>query len=84
VSERLVQGAPVEEMEAIRPNSSERDFEVLAKSVKEAIDKNEPETGLDRLHTFTTKYLRSAARSTALLRRKRSLFIVSWASTSSA
>jgi hypothetical protein len=60
VCERLVQGAPVEEMDAIRPNSSERDFEVLAKSVNEAIDKNEPETGLDRLHTFTTKYLRSA------------------------
>jgi hypothetical protein len=27
--------------------------------VKEAIEKNEPETGLDRLHTFVTKYVRT-------------------------
>jgi len=39
--------------------SNEKDFEVLAKAVKAAIEQNEPEASLDRLHTFVTKYLRS-------------------------
>ncbi len=46
------------EMEAITPNSAERDFAALAKSVRDAIEKNEPESGLDRLHTFVIKYMR--------------------------
>ncbi len=55
---RLSQNMPVAEIGAITPNSAEKDFSLLAKSVREAIEKNEPETGLDRLHTFVTKYLR--------------------------
>ena len=31
----------------------------MAKSVREFIDRNEPENGLDRLHTFLVKYFRS-------------------------
>jgi hypothetical protein len=57
-AQRLLQGAPVPEIEAVLPNSPERDFEALAKSVKAAIENNEPESGLDRLHTFVVKYLR--------------------------
>jgi hypothetical protein len=49
----------VPEIEAIVPNTTERDFAALAKSVREAIEKNEPETGLDRLHTFVVKYMRA-------------------------
>lgn len=55
---RLQSGAPVPDIEAISPNAGGREFEVLAKYVREAIDKNEPESGLDRLHTFLVKYLR--------------------------
>jgi hypothetical protein len=58
IAERLKQSAPVQDLEAITPNSADREFEVLAKSVKDAIDKNEPEIGLDRLHTFVIKYMR--------------------------
>jgi len=58
IAARLLQDAPVQEVEAISPNASGRDFEALAKSVRECIDKNEPETGLDRLHTFVVKYVR--------------------------
>jgi hypothetical protein len=43
---------------AIRPNASDKDFEFLAQSIKESIDKNQPEQALDRLHTFVIKYLR--------------------------
>lgn len=59
IAQRLQQGAPVSEIEAITPNSGGRDFEILAKSVKDAIDRNEPESGLDRLHTFVVKYIRA-------------------------
>jgi hypothetical protein len=56
--QRLVQDSSVQHIEAISPNSAERDFNVLARTVKEAIEKNEPESGLDRLHTFVVKYVR--------------------------
>lgn len=38
--------------------ADERDFEVVAEHVREAIDKNQPEGGLDRLHTFVNKFVR--------------------------
>lgn len=38
--------------------ADERDFEVVAKHVREAIEKNQPEGGLDRLHTFVNKFIR--------------------------
>ena len=59
IAGRLQSSAPVAEIEAITPNTDGREFEVLAKSVREAIDKNEPEAGLDRLHTFLVKYVRA-------------------------
>lgn len=59
IAERLMQGGAVPEIEAIAPDLGGRDFEMLAKSVRECIDRNEPETGLDRLHTFVVKYTRS-------------------------
>lgn len=58
VVERLMHDSPVIDIDAITPNADGRDFEALAKSVRDAIEKNEPETGLDRLHTFVTKYIR--------------------------
>jgi len=58
IADRLQQCTPVQEIEAISPNSGGRDFEVLAKSVRDAIERNEPEAGLDRLHTFVVKYMR--------------------------
>lgn len=55
---RLKEGGPVENLDALQPNSDERDFSVLAKSIRDSIENNEPETALDRLHTFTVKYAR--------------------------
>ena len=46
------------DIEAITPNSSDKDFELLAQSIKESIKKNQPEQALDRLHTFVIKYVR--------------------------
>jgi hypothetical protein len=55
---RLKESAPVPDIEAVTPNVEDQSFEVLARSVRESIERNEPETGLDRLHTFVVKYFR--------------------------
>lgn len=58
IIQRLKLSAPVPDIASVEPNSDDKDFETLAKSVREAIERNEPEIGLDRLHTFLTKYFR--------------------------
>lgn len=55
---RLKESAPVPEIEAVAPNVEDQSFEALARSVRETIDRNEPQAGLDRLHTFVVKYFR--------------------------
>lgn len=56
---RLAQDGPVVELEALTALSAEADFEALAKEIRSAIERNEPQTGLDRLHTFVVKYVRA-------------------------
>lgn len=58
IAEKLCQDSIIDNIEAIKPNSDDKDFAVLSKSIKESIEKNEPETALDRLHTFLVKYVR--------------------------
>jgi hypothetical protein len=58
IVERLRQSAPVQELEAIGDELSEKDFDVLVKPIRASLDANEPETGLDRLHTLVTRFLR--------------------------
>lgn len=58
IAQRLIQSAPVQDIDAITPNSEDKDFETLAKAIRASIDNNEPEAGLDRLHAFLVKYFR--------------------------
>jgi hypothetical protein len=58
IAEKLSQQNIVEHIDAIKPNVEDKDFKLLAKSIRESIEKNEPETALDRLHTFIYRYLR--------------------------
>lgn len=58
IVQRLKLGAPVPDIDAVVANSEDKDFETLAKAVRDSIDRNEPEAGLDRLHTFLVKYFR--------------------------
>ena len=55
---RLLHDQPFAEANALSAISEEKDFEVIARAVRDAIERNEPETGLDRLHTFVVKYVR--------------------------
>lgn len=58
-AERLQADSPVPEVDTLASVSSDRVFATLARSVKEAIVAGQPEAGLDRLHTFVTKYTRT-------------------------
>lgn len=58
IAEKLKQDSAVENIEAIQPYSDERNFSLLAKSIREGIQRNEPEKELDRLHTYVVKYVR--------------------------
>lgn len=58
IARRLEANAPVADIEAIESIGGGRDFEAVVEDVRKSIERNEPERGLDRLHTFTTKYLR--------------------------
>ena len=46
------------DVEAIKPVGREREYDLLAKTIRESIANNEPELALDRLHTYMMKYLR--------------------------
>lgn len=58
VSERLLTGKIVEHIDAIQAINDDKDFNQLAKLIRDSIEKNEPEAALDRLHTFMFKFIR--------------------------
>jgi hypothetical protein len=60
IAQRLLADQPVAELDSLTANSDDRDFEVVAEHVREAIEKNQPEGALDRLHTFVIKFVRIA------------------------
>ncbi len=59
IVKRLRSGTSVDEIDALTADVDERDFEVVARQAREALEKNEPEAGLDRLHTFVVKFVRT-------------------------
>jgi len=58
IAERLIQDSPIEHLDTIESFSDDRNFSILANSIKDSIRNNQPETALDRLHTFVVKYVR--------------------------
>lgn len=59
IARRLQQSLPVDALDAIAADGSEPDFDAVVKDVHAAIQHNRPEAGLDRLHTFVTKLIRT-------------------------
>jgi hypothetical protein len=71
---RLLQSTAVPEIDALTPNADGNDFDIIAKQVREAIEKNQPEVGLDRLHTFVIKFVRNLCeRSGIVVTREKAL-----------
>jgi hypothetical protein len=50
----------LESIEALRPNNEDKNFELLAQEVRAAIANGKAALGLDRLHTFTVRYIRNS------------------------
>ena len=46
-------------MDAIGSDPSDKNLSALVASIRESINRNEPQVGLDRLHTYTTRFLRT-------------------------
>lgn len=59
IADRLKRAMPVDNLDALRPNTDDKDFTVLAKVIREGIERHEPGPVLDRLHTFCMKYFRA-------------------------
>ena len=58
IASHLLQSGPVDDAAAFSPLTDDRDFELVARAVRDSIDRNEPELGLDRLHTFVVRFMR--------------------------
>jgi hypothetical protein len=56
---RLKNSSSVPDIGVVVPISDDHGFEALARSVRQSIERNEPDVGLDRLHTFLVKYFRA-------------------------
>lgn len=56
---RLRDEVGVAEIDAIKPIEDTRDYKLLSESIKNHIIKDQPEAGLDRLHTYLVGYIRS-------------------------
>jgi len=56
--DRLLKEYPVDNLDAIQSYSDGKNFSLLAETIREAIEKNQPETALDRLHTFVVQHVR--------------------------
>jgi len=61
IAARLTQSVPIDSLDAVEPVSNEAGFEILAREVRNCIERNQPEAGLDRLHTYVTKLVRTFA-----------------------
>jgi hypothetical protein len=59
IAQRLLQSAPVHDASVISLLAGREQFEKLAKGVLDCINNNDPESGLDRLHTFSMAFVRS-------------------------
>lgn len=58
IAERLFEGAPALDMLNDAPELGERTSKALIKSLRLSIANNEPESAIDRLHTYVIKYMR--------------------------
>jgi len=58
ISERLFKDVPVSSVEELTVNAHSSEFSLLANSIMDCIEKNQPQVGLDRLHTYLIKFLR--------------------------
>lgn len=74
IATKLKENAVVEDIAVIRDVKDDKDFTLLAKSIRDSIEKNQPEAALDRLHTYVMKFIRQLCKKNKLeIKRNESL-----------
>lgn len=63
ILDRLESESIVSEIDSIKPNNDDLDFDELAKEINDLIVKGKPENGLDRLHTFLVKFVKQVCKN---------------------
>jgi hypothetical protein len=58
IAKRLLKPNTVAEIDALIQEVDSSDFDRFAQLIRDAIEKNQPEIALDRLHTYLVKYIR--------------------------
>lgn len=58
IAKNLLSEKVVEGIETIKGKVELKDFSLLAKSIREAIEQNQPQAALDRLHTYAFHFIR--------------------------
>lgn len=58
IVEKLKSWNPVESIDNLNPEVSEKDIHQLFESIKDSMLKDKPQEALDRLHTYVIKYIR--------------------------
>lgn len=58
IANRLLSDQPVVELDTLNTIGDEKNYNLLTTNIRDAIDKGQPQAGLDRLHTFVVKYIR--------------------------
>lgn len=58
IAKKLKLDTVIDEINVIQEDVNDKDITFLAKSIRDSIEKNEPEVALDRLHTYCMKFIR--------------------------
>jgi hypothetical protein len=58
IVERLKISTPIENINDLVANTSDKNFVLIIESIKDSISKDKPDLAIDRLHTYTIKYIR--------------------------
>lgn len=63
IVQRLLNDNSVSELSALDTFNNDYDFEIVAEQIRTAINNNQPEAGLDRLHTFLIKFIKRVSQN---------------------
>ena len=58
IADRLTAGVPIADLDSLLPDSPDKEFEMLVGAIRDSIARNEPQTALDRLHTYLVTFIR--------------------------
>jgi hypothetical protein len=58
IVERLKNNTPIDDLDKLAANNSDKNFTVLLESIKDSVNKDKPDLVIDRLHTYVIKHIR--------------------------